>query len=58
MSILSSYKGLYKRIEKELMPTQWLVIVGLLVIIGISGYLIVKGDNVKRTAWLVYLFMP
>jgi hypothetical protein len=48
----------YQKLEDYLRPRQDIVTLGLLAIIGISLYLLVKGDPVKRTFWLVYLISP
>lgn len=48
----------YQKLENFLNPHQELVTLGLLVIIGVSLYLLFQGDSVKRTFWLVYLISP
>lgn len=48
----------YRKVEEVLLPLQPVVIVLLLLVIAISVYLMVKGPNWARTAWLVYLLMP
>ncbi len=48
----------YGKLEKMLMPAQGLVNLLLVGIILFSVYVIIKGDNVAKTGWLVYLISP
>lgn len=48
----------YKKLNDILLPVQPVVWFGLLLFIGISVYLLVRGDKVQRTAWFVYLVSP
>lgn len=48
----------YGKLEKVLGPSQEVVVLLLVGVILISAYLVVKGDAVKRTGWLVYLLSP
>ena len=48
----------YKAINDKLEGAQWLINVGLVIIIAISVMLILRGDRVSRAAWLVYLISP
>lgn len=47
----------YKKIEDFLMPFQFIVIILLLAIIAISIWALFQ-DPVKRTAWVVYMWLP
>ena len=48
----------YAGVEKKLIPLQWVVTLGLVIIVGLSIWAIVSGDNIKRTVWFVYLLSP
>lgn len=48
----------YKAINDKLEGHEWLINVGLLIIITISLVLILRGDRLSRAAWLVYLVSP
>lgn len=48
----------YRWLEERLEPLQGAVVVLLLLVIGVSVYLIVRGPNWARTVWLVYLLSP
>lgn len=53
------FKQLYTKLENFLLPLQWLVDIGLIAIILLSGYfLFFNKDSVARTTWVVYMFMP
>jgi hypothetical protein len=48
----------YEPLEKKLQPMQGLVLLGLLGVIGVSVYVLVKGDSIKKTGLLVYFLSP
>ena len=48
----------YKAIDKKLEGAEWLVNALLIGIIVVSVILLVRGDRVTKTAWLVYLVSP
>ena len=48
----------YQPVENFLQPMHWLVTLLLLVIIGVSVYMLVQKKNVLRTFWVTYVFMP
>lgn len=48
----------YKGLEAFLNPLQPVVVAALLVTVAITLWLVVKGPNWARTAWLVYLVSP
>ena len=48
----------YKAANNKLKSSQSLVKILLVAIIVISAYLLFFGDNVERTGWVVYMFMP
>ena len=48
----------YKALNEKLEGYEWAVNVGLLIIIAVSLALIMRGDRLSRTAWLVYLISP
>lgn len=50
--------GWYAPIEKKLEPMTGLVIAGLLAIVLFSVWVLVKGDSIQKTSWLVYLISP
>ena len=50
--------SIYDDIEKWLEPAQWLVYTLCLVIIFMTVFVMVHHDDVARTAWVVYMFMP
>lgn len=37
---------------------QGLVIAGLALLILVTGYILIKGDSIQKTGWLVYLISP
>ena len=47
----------YKPLEKKLLPMQSVVTLGIWLIIIISVWMLFQ-DPVKRTAWVVYMWMP
>jgi hypothetical protein len=48
----------YGAIDKKLKGAEWLVNALLIGIILISIVLLLRGDRLTRTAWLVYLVSP
>jgi hypothetical protein len=48
----------YKALNAKLEGKEWLVNALLLSIILISIVLLLRGDRLSRTAWLVYLVSP
>ena len=48
----------YKAANNKLQSSQSLVMILLVAIILVSAYLLFFGDNVTRTGWVVYMFMP
>ena len=48
----------YKAADHKLQSSQTLVRILLVAIIAVSAYLLFFGDNVERTGWVVYMFMP
>ena len=48
----------YKAADHKLQSSQTLVRILLVAIIVVSAYLLFFGDNVERTGWVVYMFMP
>jgi len=49
------YKALNDKLEGE---PEWVVNVGLLIIVAVSLWLILRGDRLSRTAWFIYLLSP
>ena len=45
-------------IEKGLRPFQGIVVIGLIFIVLTTIYVIIKGNNVSKTGWLVWLLVP
>ena len=50
--------GLYADAEKFLEPAQELVDAMLIIIVVVSLILLFSQNNVVRTAWVTYMFMP
>lgn len=48
----------YAPLEKDLLPMQWFVDLGLIIIAVTSIALIFKRDSIMRTFWFVYLVSP
>ena len=48
----------YKKLESKLLPVQGVVDAGLIIIAIISVSLVIKKDNVAKTAWFVYMISP
>jgi hypothetical protein len=48
----------YAPMEKKLLPIQWFVDIGLILIAVISITLIIKRNSVAKTFWFVYLISP
>lgn len=48
----------YGAVDKKLKEAEWLINPMLIGIIVISLLLLLRGDRVSRTAWLVYLISP
>jgi hypothetical protein len=48
----------YKPLNQKLEGVEWLVNASLLVIIAICIFLLVRGDRLAKTAFLVYLVSP
>jgi len=48
----------YKWANRKLEGSEWLVDWALLAVIAITILLLVKGDRVMKTTWLVYLALP
>ncbi len=48
----------YKALNDKLEGSEWLVNALLIGIIVLCIVILVKGDRVSRTAWLVYLVSP
>lgn len=48
----------YRKFEDFLMPYQWIVSIMLIIIIAVSVWMLFEKDSVKRTTWVVYMYLP
>ena len=48
----------YAWLNKKLEGSEWVINPLIIAIVIISAVLLVRGDRVTRTAWLVYLVSP
>jgi hypothetical protein len=48
----------YKAVNKALEGREWIADIGLLVVVGLSVLLLLRGDRLQRMAWFVYLVSP
>ena len=48
----------YRAADRKLRTVRPLMLAMLVLIIVISTYLLFFGDNVQRTGWVVYMWMP
>lgn len=48
----------YKWANSKLEGSEWLINVLLIFIVAITLFLLLRGDRLSRTAWLIYLVSP
>ncbi len=48
----------YKALNSRLEGSEWFVNAGIVAVITLSVFLLLRGDRITKTAWFVYLISP